>query len=113
MSAVAAIQTGLDETLHPEHSDFLHPQNRRTLQHERKEFTVTRRKLLVNGKCVGSMLLAGFIGGIPWRVFDSFKKRQDTPEPVRLPVAGSLTDHASISTITINKIAGPTGHPPA
>ena len=42
MSAVAAIQTGLDEfagelldeALHPEHADFLHPQDRRTLQRE-------------------------------------------------------------------------------
>ena len=42
MSAVAAIQTGLDElagdvldeALHPEHTDFLHPQDRRALQRE-------------------------------------------------------------------------------
>ena len=44
MSAVAAIQTGLDdlagdalgEVLRPEHSDFLHPQDRRTLHREQR-----------------------------------------------------------------------------
>ena len=44
MSAVAAIQDGLeeltgdalDEALRPEHSDFLHPQDRRTLHREQR-----------------------------------------------------------------------------
>ena len=44
MSTVAAIQSGLDElagdvldeALHPEHSDFLHPQDRRALQREQR-----------------------------------------------------------------------------
>ena len=44
MSAVAAIQTGLDdldgellnEALHPEHVDFLHPQDRQALQREQR-----------------------------------------------------------------------------
>ena len=47
MSVVAAIQTGLDElagenlaeALRPEHSDFLHPQDRRALQREQHRRT--------------------------------------------------------------------------
>ena len=75
-----------------------------------KEFTVTRRKLLDNGKWISSLLVAGLIGGIPWRVIDSIKQRQTTPKRGRLLVTGSLIGRPAV--ITATKAVGSTSAPP-
>ena len=77
-----------------------------------KEFTVTRRKLLENGKWIGSALLAGFVGGMPWRLIDSIDQRQTTPKRVRMVGRLSVAGGGSAS-LTVTKRAGPTVHQPA
>ena len=72
-----------------------------------ERFTVTRRKLLENGKWIGSLLVAGFVGGIPWRVFDFIKSRRNAPKSVRLSATGDSVIGGS-ATLTVTKGVGST-----
>ncbi len=66
---------------------------------------MTRRQFFENGKWIGSLLVIGFVSDIPWRVIDSFKKRQATPKRQRVRLAGVAVALASssVGSLTIRK----------